>query len=56
MTDRRPVGARPTLEDRLDEVVRECVAEVVQSAKQIIEEGKLQDAGTQCKRCRFRHL
>lgn len=30
-------STRPTLEERLDEIVRECVEEVVQNAKQIIE-------------------
>ena len=44
MTEKKPIGARPTLEERLDEIVRECVAEVVQSARQIIEAGKQQDA------------
>ena len=46
MTEKKPIGARPTLEERLDEVVRECVKEVVQNAKQIVESGSLTPSET----------
>jgi len=42
--NRTSFGTRSTLEDRLDDIVRESVEEVVQNARKIIEAGKSKDA------------